>query len=328
MRTARNVVFVGLALALIACDIRPLPEDVTGDPTYFIVRQIRCETREAIIKSAIGWLTSDRNYEEGKVDAESRRIGFEFRDGRPVQQFDPKLFKGRVQAIIKLFFETGIAYNFILDMTENNNLSGDTNLLKLFKHGKGTLQISGVADRQRQNVRTFTVTDKFSGLIRTIPDDYCAGQIKEENFIYPITGKIGVAKVIQDFIRLALFANLGSANKDNPDKGPPTMVDAVEFTTTFSLSTGPKVVFTPLTQSAVQVADASVTGKIARIDKHKVTIGLAIAGTAVSQVGPLRSSLFGPLLTASGGSTEKAAAEAVNQALTLQIFKPTIVVTP
>jgi hypothetical protein len=43
-------------------------------------------------------------------------------------------------------------------------------------------------------------------------------------------------------------------------------------------------------------------------------------------VGPLRSTLFTPLLTASGGRSEQKAAEAVNQALTSKLFTRTIIV--
>ncbi|UFW45792.1 MULTISPECIES: hypothetical protein [Bradyrhizobium] len=36
------------AALLLGCSIHPVPEDVTGVNTYHIVRQIRCEAREAI----------------------------------------------------------------------------------------------------------------------------------------------------------------------------------------------------------------------------------------------------------------------------------------
>ncbi len=49
---------LGVAFAVSGCAIHPLPEDVSGVPTYVIVRQIRCEARQAIIENAIGWLGS------------------------------------------------------------------------------------------------------------------------------------------------------------------------------------------------------------------------------------------------------------------------------
>ena len=71
---------VGVGLLVGGCAIHPLPEDVTVVPTYFIMRQIRCETRQAIINSANGWLTSD-----DRVDAASRAIGTQFHKcGEPI----------------------------------------------------------------------------------------------------------------------------------------------------------------------------------------------------------------------------------------------------
>src|SRR5690349_18485200 len=108
-----------LALTSAGCAIHPLPEDFSGVPTDTIVQQIRCETRQAIIDSALGWLTEEENLREHLVDLHSRNIGLQFRSGRPIQQFRPELFRGRVRDRVRLFFDTGIAYHFELQMTEN-----------------------------------------------------------------------------------------------------------------------------------------------------------------------------------------------------------------
>lgn len=309
---------ISMSVCLASCALHPLPEDVTGVSTYHIVRQIRCEAREAIISSAIGWLSTNN-------DPEAQRIGLEFANHtRPIETFHYDLFKGRVRLIIKLFYDTGIAYNYSLQMTETNNLDTQIDLLKPFINSKQMLGITGNFDRQRQNLRTFTVTDTFSHLIRDVHENYCNGYIVQENYVYPIVGKIGMERVIQEFIRLTLFGNLSGDEKNG--KGPPTLVDALDFETTVTASATPKVVFSPV-GNALGVADASLTGTVIRKDVHKVTVGLAIPDASVSQVGPLRSTLFAPLLTASGGRSEQAAAAAVNQVLTLQIFQPTISVT-
>jgi hypothetical protein len=323
---------IGIALVVGGCAIRPVPEDVSGVPTYTIVRQIRCEVRQAIADSAIGWLTADENAD--RVDPASRAIGFEFAKGRPIQEFRPALFKGRVRSIVALFFDTGVAYNFELEMTETNNLGTEVNLLKPFTSSKATLGIKGSADRHRKNNRTFTVTDTFGGLAR-LPDTYCNGQsigedynyLTRENYIYPITGKIGVKHLVQDFITLTLFANL-AGKKDKPD-GPPTLVDALEFETTISGTLSPKVTFSPV-GTALSVTDAALTGTLIRKDLHKITMALAVGGGGVKQVKPLRSALFTTslLTTAPATRSEERAVEALNQALTLKLFRPTIIVTP
>lgn len=331
MSIARIVSAALLSTIFSGCAIHPLPEDVTGLTTYEIVRQIRCEARQGIFDLAIGWLTADVNLADGKVDPASRRIGLEFAEHlRPIQTFNPKLFKGRVNKILTVFYDSGIAYNFSLAMTENNNFDPTIDLLKPISNGgKFTAGITANADRQRQNTRAFTITDTFSDLIQKIPDDYCTGQIVRENYIYPIAGKIGIAKMIEDFIRLTLFADLSGASSGGKSSGPPTMSDTLEFITTFSVTATPKVVFTQI-GNALQFADASFSASAKRMDDHKVTVGLALGNVGAAQVGAVTSSFFGPLLTVSRGASgpEQAAAEAVNQALTQQVFKPTIIVSP
>jgi hypothetical protein len=328
---ASALVFI-ISLSAAGCAIHPLPEDVAGAPTYVIVRQIRCETRQAIIDNALGWLTSEQNQIEGKVDPASRQIGLEFRNGRPIQQFSPKLFKDRVAAIIAVFFDTGVAYTFDLDMSEMNNLDPQIDLLKTFPHAKFTMGIKGGFDRKRENERIFTVTDSFSGLIR-LPNDYCIDPVTSrnyvvsENYIYPIAGRIGVKRMIQDFIELTLFGSLGGP-KDSI-KGPPTLVDQLSFTTEISGSISPTITFSPL-GSGLSVADASLSASVDRKDLHKVTVGLAITGPSIKLVGPERNALFTtPLVTVNARTPgEQTAAAAVNQFLTLKIFQPTVVVRP
>lgn len=319
---------------LTGCAIHPLPENVTGVPTYTIVRQIRCEARKAIVDSAIGWLTNVENLNEGKVDPASRAIGLQFADGeRRTQDFRPELFRGRVAQIIKLFFDTGVAYNFDLQMTEVNNLDAQIDLLKPFTTSKFTMGIKGGFDRQRQNERIFTVTDSFSGLVR-LPDSYCDGRSVNEtynynvppNYAYPAAGKIGVERMIQDFIELTLFANL--AGPKAAPTGPPTLVDTLAFQTVLTGTLTPTVTFSPVGKG-LSVADASLTGVASRTDLHTITMGLSIAGPGVKLVTPVRVGLFtAPLLTAQPATNAEArAADAVNQVLTLKLFKPTINVT-
>jgi hypothetical protein len=72
-----------------------------------------------------------------------------------------------------------------------------------------------------------------------------------------------------------------------------------------------------------------------RIDKHQVVVGLALQSAGQAQLGLVRAGLqgqlvapFGRLLTASGNLAELAAATAVDQFLTQQLFSPTINITP
>ena len=313
---------VACALVASGCAIRPLPEDVSGVPTYTIVRQIRCETRQAIFDSAVQWLTSER------VDPASRLIGIEFKEGlRPIHTLRPGLFKGRVANLIALFFDSGVAYDFELEGTEVNNVGASVDLLKPFTKGSFTMGIGASADRQRQNTRIFAATDKFSTLIR-MPDDYCVldghyNHLVEKNYMYPATGKIGVKRHVQDFIELTLFAGL--AGKEGK---PPTVADQLEFETVIFSTVTPKVTFAPA-GTDLSLAEASLIGHVKRKDRHKITMGLSVGGPGNKLLEPTRSTYFTPLLVGTvPGSSEQRALEAVNQLLTRKLFSRIQIVVP
>jgi hypothetical protein len=323
-----------LCIALAGCAIRPLPEDFSGVPTNVIVKQVRCETRQAVRDLALGWLTAEQNLENHRVDARSHALGVEFaEERRPIQTLDPKLFSGHARDVLKLFFDTGVAYTFELETTEQNNLNTDINLLKPFTTSNLTFGIKARADRSRKNDRIFTITDNFSGLLR-LPDHYCSGaSIGRDydhrvppNYIYPITGQIGVKGFIKDFINMTIFERLGGP-KDKPE-GPPTLVDALEFETIISGSLAPKITFLQA-RSGLNVVDATVTGEAIRTDLHKITMGLAVAGPGAPMLTQVRNYPFMSLVSARPTSNAEArAAESVNQALTLKLFRPTFVITP
>ncbi len=294
MRRYLMVAALAASFFVSGCAIHPLPEDVTGINTYHIVRQIRCEARETVRQLVIGWLSNPRLNSEYLNSLASRYR--EYPDS--ISEFHYDLFKGsdlvQVRSVAKLFYDTGIAYNFDLTMTEDNDLSTELSLLKPFTDPKFTLGIKADAKRKRANNRTFTSTDTFSYLLTKLNVEvrgqrYCDGQIVQANYIYPIAGRIGVDKTITDFITLTLFGNLG-AKADNPG-GPPTMAEKLTFTTAVSASANPIAVFTPVT-SAFQLTTASLTGAVGRTDVHQVTIGLAIAPSGKGELDPFRSFLF------------------------------------
>ena len=82
-----------------------------------------------------------------------------------VISFRPEIFRGpannQVRALARLFYETGIGYNFDLTMSEDNNLNADFSLLKPLTEPRFTLGITGGYTHRRTNNRTFLVTDTF-----------------------------------------------------------------------------------------------------------------------------------------------------------------------
>ncbi len=281
------------------CAIHPVPEDVTGIGTYQIVRQIRCESRNAVIDFILSQLRRQADLLEDPI---ARKLLLRYEANREdIRTFNPGLFPGpdydEYRHFYSVIYSSAIGYSFDLTMSEINDLGTDINLLGPWK-SKFTLGLKGNFDRARSNKRTFTVTDTFQFLLANLNrlDEngiaYCDGQIVQANYIYPIAGQIGVYKTVKTFFELAMLGGLTTGgSKAGDEKGAPTMVDDLKFTTTVDLTGTPKVVFTPV-GAAFQVADASVTGLARRMDIHGVTVGLAVMPSGKVDAGLLQGFLF------------------------------------
>jgi hypothetical protein len=291
---------VVLGVGCAGCSIHPLPEDVARVNSFDIVRQIRCETRDTLRQVVIGWL--EILAQHGSVRAQ--QLALQYRnDPASIREFHYDLFNTpdlvQVRSTAKLFYDTGIAYNFDLTGTEDNDVTVDLNFLKDRVFTKLSLALNAEAKRQRSNIRSFTVTDTFSGLFRILTEKFCEGQVVGPNYIYPISGRIGVDKLVNDFIYLTLFGHLSSAGVKASDAataggavGLPYMVDEMQFTTIVKASANPKIEFTPVTP-AFQLLNAEADVLARRTDIHKVTVGLAIAPSGQVELAPLRAYLFG-----------------------------------
>jgi hypothetical protein len=302
--TTRVCAIVSFAMAVAGCAIHPLPEDYAGLDTTGIVRKIRCEARDGIRDKLAQWLYYRRDFPNALALAEglqSRKLSLnEFTKASTT--LDP-----RTLFYINLFAQTAISYNFKLDMTETNTLGATIDLLKPFKNATGTAVLGAGFDRTRQNIRSFTITDNYHKLVDVMRDDYCTGQIHARNYVYPITGNIGINEMIDTFVDLSLFGGLGPkpssadagggtkmaslvtaevALKSAPKKSAapaPVVVamgDSITFTTKLSGSAAPKVVFTPIGRG-LSVADASLTAAASRTDVHQVIVGMAVPAPPV-----------------------------------------------
>jgi hypothetical protein len=301
----RLLIVSSLAALLAGCAIHPLPENVTGVDTPDIVRQIRCESREAVIHEIKQWLTLKAN--AGDLLSQQLLMKYDA-DSESISNFNANVFPrayAEERKLVNLFYTAGVAYTFDLKMSVNSDLNPPA-AVDLVRPSpprpKFTLGIGAGALLDRSNERKFTATDTFGSLLKLNAAvvrgrRYCTGFIVTENYVYPIAGRIGVAKVIHDFINLTLFESLSG------DKGaPPTMTDDLTFTTTVSASVSPAVIFTPLGR-ALQIADASLTGAFKRSDVHEVTVGVAIDRTGVANLASARSYLFSDRRNATGLGT-------------------------
>lgn len=278
----RRFAAVAAVSLLSACAIHPVPEDVTGLDTADIVKQIRCETRDAVrgvILRYLRRLATDGNNRIAqdlltKFEAEPDSMA----DFDPQRSFRESEYS-QIRNVLDVIYSAGVAYTFDLTMSEDNNLGASANFLGPWA-AKFTLGLMGDANRTRENERTFTITDKVSFLLRELntpkPQRYCDGHIAlGPNYIYPIAGRIGVDNTVYTFFQLSFFDGL-AANKANPGAGgAPAVADKLTFMTMVDFIANPKVVFAPAAKG-FQVTDASATGTLRRKDAHQVTVGLAL----------------------------------------------------
>ncbi|MHC4049197.1 hypothetical protein [Bradyrhizobium sp. 25ACV] len=301
---------VSVALFAAGCTIHPLPDDVLGGVTTAqIVKRIRCETRQTAIEALMSYLQSlaeDRPNDPGDPTAKALVKRYT-EDPSAIHEFSPEMFKGADNElrrnVLKVFYAIGIAYNFDLTMTEENNLSaGAANLQQGSANALLKLGVGGSFTRKRSNDRSFTVTDTFEDLLTRFSATRhknghfdCDNFLVEENHVYPIAGRIGIDRMVYDYLDLTIFGML-SGPKDKP-AAPPTLADHLTFITTLDASATPKVTFTP-TGTAFQLVDAGITGEISRTDQHEVTVGLALPPTATVYLNSVRSYLFAPVPSA------------------------------
>jgi hypothetical protein len=303
-------------IPLSGCALYPVPEDVTGVDTYHIVRQIRCETREAARDFILSELEREAtDYPGQPANPIAHRLVQEFEaDREQMDNFNPNIFSGpdglQLRNFYNVIYSVGIAYNFDLTMNEENDVGTMIDVLGAWAP-KFTLGFSANANRGRSNERSFTVTDTFGGLMTQLGHPrrgvrYCDGQIVQANYVYPIAGHIGVSKLVKTFFELTLFTGLSDSKATPGTAGtPPSIADKLTFTTTIDASLSPKVIFSPA-GTTLEMSDVSVTGFARRVDTHQVTVGLAMESKAVADLTSLRSYLFstrsGPSGTVLGGT--------------------------
>jgi len=309
-----------VSCALGGCSIHPIPKDVTGYDTATIVRKIRCEARDAIRNVVLEILHRGGRHQEVQ----------EITDDFSLRQLSLNSWE---QTTLNDVQNIGIVYDFSLQGDETDNLMLNATILEPFKNGMATVAPSFGNKIERNNVRTFTVSDSFASLSKLGKKNrnHChfgASASSGPNYEYPIAGRIGLDEMVKTFVRLAVSGDLvtgqGITDVTTDDilspAATPTMVDTLIFTTTVNGGLQPGVTLTPAT--GVQLSNTSLNASITRMDTHEVVIGMAMGKSTVhlsaaalaSSLTPKTTSLF---FTSNpkdpGRSGEALAAQAVTQ---------------
>lgn len=262
MTILRSLVLGALSFAAAGCAIHPLPEDVTGYNSAQIVAKIRCETREALRGFLIELIRpAHPDIAAGMTNRTIR-----------LRNFDRRRLSREIQRLLEKYDDAAIVYDFTFDITETNNLSAGADFLSTFTRGTVKTGLTAGSERARENTRQFRITDSFENLVSIVPEEYCAAGGEGKNWIYPITGSIGMVELLGTFFTLTESGSLTGGGKDKSD---PVIADTIEFRTKFLGSVNPRVELSPLGRR-FELVSAGFNADASREDTHKVIIAVSL----------------------------------------------------
>lgn len=253
----RKVNWVGciFAAGLAGCSLYPIPDDVSPFSTQQIVRYGRCEVRDAVLVHMInaGIISSQPSVQEIKSLIKTATEKLKHK----------KNLSSKEKQLLRLT-KVAIVYSFDFNITENNKAGADAGF-RLPWPATNVLDVSatGALDLTRQGQRVFGTDDSWDDLI--VNETLCEGHPLQRsgNFVYPLTGSIGVGRVVETFIDID---QQGGA-KDN-------FVDTLTFTTQINGGANAAVQLDPVPNQFRPVS-ATAAVSASRLDIHKLTISLA-----------------------------------------------------
>jgi hypothetical protein len=148
--------------ALAACAIHPHQQDVTSLPTVNIVNHIRCESRLAIQKKAIE-LLRDKHGDTKLAYKLEHILGLgEVWNVNPYTELT-----AAERAFYFRYIQTGIAFNFTFDVTEDNKAALMADPVRLITNGMAGIGVNSSGEFSREAIRTFIVSETLPVSWRT-----------------------------------------------------------------------------------------------------------------------------------------------------------------
>lgn len=280
---------LALSVTVAGCSIHPLPDDVGPASTYDIVRNLRCEAKAEVGRRIVKLLNrSPSPLVRDLASAPSKIL-----DQKKLELLDIEYekkqeftFNGREQkytnlgVLFRAFKAAGISYEFEFSITENNDAVGRTDLRFPFTNGLFTFGFGGSVKKTRLGKRTFKMVENFGDLrklkcgrgvdenmnkrsVLREEGDFYESTLRKK-FIYPLTGSIGMDKIMGDFLSLSGLPG-----------GKGTMTDTIKFTTNLAADFDAKVTLNPGPLKRFRFASASANLDAKREDIHQVIITLA-----------------------------------------------------
>jgi hypothetical protein len=266
------------AATLTGCSVHPIPDDVSPIPTEEIVRSARCEMRLGVFDQIAAQLeaynvpnvkdvVSDVERYAEKATTVGQDILAKDADFRILTQKLRTEIPPALQVKFSAYATAAIVYDFTFNITEDNNFDASADLQLPFVSPR-LFDLSGSAFLHKTRVgnRKFKASETFATLLAQ--RSLCNRNNKEfkprdENLIYPITGSIGLRKLVKTFVAIA-----------DQNGGKDSFVDTLTFTTTISGSVTPTLTLNAVPHS-FRLVHASATILADRTDMHQIIVSLA-----------------------------------------------------
>lgn len=232
----------GLAvLGLTACSMHPLPEDVSRISTFDIVERIRCEVLDGL---------------------------------KSLREEDD-------ETVAKIINATSIGYDFDFEIEEKNGeRAGKLEFTRAAFKGdkKGFfLELTGQAERERKNVRSFRIVDNLGDLAKE-RGERCSRTTTVANGFYPVTGKTGMAEVVRTYVKLEILSDLSRSAETGE-----VFSDVLKFTTKLTAGVAPKIELVTVA-GQFRLTNATLGIGVNRDDIHSVTVALSRGAADVDMV--------------------------------------------
>lgn len=259
----RRLFAVLAAATLAGCSVHPIPDDVSPIPTEEIVRSARCEMRLGLFEQIERRLRSRgiTIWEARDLQTKESWLSFAAWLKKHIAQ-NPR--DAVLAKELEKYGQVAVAYDFDFNITEHNNIDSSVAFKLPFIPPSNVFDVGAAASlrKTRAGQRAFKAQETFAQLVTR--DLWCVGfKPRDKNLLYPITGSIGLRKVVETFVEIS---EQGGA-KDS-------FVDTLTFTTTVSGTVNPSVKLDPV-PDAFRLVSASATLVADRTDIHKIVISLA-----------------------------------------------------
>ncbi|MEQ1719015.1 MAG: hypothetical protein ABL907_24025, partial [Hyphomicrobium sp.] len=151
---------------------------------------------------------------------------------------------------------TSVAFKFEFTMKENNGVSSTGSVKIPISFGSFTMGWDAGLGKERRTIQTFGLGDNFTRLAGLPCENVAPGR----NYLYPVTGEVGLMKTIESYGRLV---------RQNPGAFKGEISEVLRFQTDWKGSLKPSWNLVPLSKQVIgMAADATAN----RSDVHQVTL--------------------------------------------------------